>query len=155
MALKQKSSLKIQYSMGEVCEMFDLSAATIRYWEKSFTRLKPAKGARGTRKFSPEDIELLKVIYHLVKEKGMTIAGADKFLQDNRVSARRETNVVEILQRIRATLVDIRTEIITFEKQQSNEIVILTPAPEEPPAENAQTPEPTKPLYYEPTLFDI
>lgn len=145
MALKAKPTTKIFYSMGEVCEMFDLPASNIRFWEKSFTQIKPRKNAKGNRMFSPEDIEVLKVIYHLIKDKGMTLSGADKYLRDNKIAARKETSIIDVLQGIRATLMDIRAEIATYEKQHADEIVILE-----------QPSEPTpKPFISEPTLFDL
>lgn len=150
MALKSKTVAKVLYSMGEVCEMFDLPASTIRFWEQNFAQIKPKKNAKGNRLFTPEDIEILKIIYHLVKEKGMTLAGADKYLRDNRSSARKESDVVEILQRIRSTLIDIRTEINTYEKQQEHEIVIHSQT-----EELNETAEEPKSRYIELTLFDV
>lgn len=157
MAIKHKANLKILYPMGEICEMFDLPASTIRFWEKNFSQIKPKKNAKGNRMFTTEDVEVLKVIYHLVKEKGMTLSGADKFMKDNRIAARKETGMVEILMRIRATLVDIRTEINTFEKRQQNEIVIQTQENEGQAEQQAdqEHDELSKPRYIELTLFDI
>lgn len=157
MAIKHKANLKILYPMGEICEMFDLPASTIRFWEKNFSQIKPKKNAKGNRMFTTEDVEVLKVIYHLVKEKGMTLSGADKFMKDNRTAARKETGMVEILMRIRATLVDIRTEINTLEKRQQNEIVIQTQDNESQAEQQAdqEHDEPSKPRYIELTLFDI
>lgn len=152
MALKSKTNTKILYPMGEVCEMFDLPASTIRFWEKNFTQIKPRKNAKGNRLFTPDDIETLKVIYHLVKEKGMTLSGADKYLRDNKVAAKKESSIVEILQHVRAVLLDIRTEINTYEKQLADEIVIPE---QEADAPEQQPTSPDKPHYYEPTLFDM
>lgn len=148
MALKPKAATKILYSMGEVCEMFDLPASTIRFWEKNFAQIKPKKNAKGNRLFTPEDIEVLKVIYHLIKEKGMTLSGADKYLKDNKVAARKESSVVEILERMKSTLIEIRTEISTYENQHQDEIVI-----KEQHDENEEVEE--KPRYIELTLFDL
>ena len=61
---------KLLYSMGEVTEMFDVNASLIRYWESKFDCLKPKKNKKGNRLFTPEDVENLKLIYHLVKGNG-------------------------------------------------------------------------------------
>lgn len=139
--------------MGEVCEMFDLPASTIRFWEKSFTELRPKKNAKGNRLFTSEDVDNLKIIYHLVKERGMTLAGAQKFLKDRRTALKKEMTVVEILQNIRATLVDIKQELEASEKQAANEIIIKSEQIDiqesEPIEEKSE-----KPRYIELLLFE-
>jgi len=69
---------KIFYSMGEVAEMFDVNQSLIRHWESQFGVLKPKRNKKGNRLFSPQDVENLKLIYHLVKERGMTLEGAQR-----------------------------------------------------------------------------
>lgn len=59
---------KLLYSMGEVSEMFDVNPSLIRYWESQFDVLRPKKNKKGNRLFTPEDVQMLKLIYHLVKE---------------------------------------------------------------------------------------
>ena len=76
MSAAERKSKKIYYTMGEVSEMFDVNPSLIRFWEQKFDILKPDKNKKGNRLFTPADIENLKLIYHLVKENGMTLAGA-------------------------------------------------------------------------------
>ncbi len=116
---------RIYYTMGQICEMFDLPASTVRYWEKRFKVLSPRKNAKGNRLFTTSDLENLKLIYHLVKEKRMTISGAETFMMQRKVAAKSEMNMVEILHRIRARLLEIRQEIETAEikaKEQQQDI---------------------------------
>lgn len=108
-------SRRIYYTMGQVCEMFDLPQSTIRFWEKRFKTLTPRKNAKGNRLFTPADIENLKVIYHLVREKKMTLSGAETYMLQRKVAAKSEMSTIEILQKIKATLVEIRQEIETAE----------------------------------------
>ena len=75
---------KLLYSMGEVSEMFDVNPSLIRYWESQFDVLRPKKNKKGNRLFTPEDVQMLKLIYHLVKEQGMTLEGAKRSLKQNR-----------------------------------------------------------------------
>ena len=76
MTTSERKSRKIYYTMGEVSEMFDVNPSLIRFWEQKFDILKPDKNKKGNRLFTPKDVENLKLIYHLVKEKGMTLKGA-------------------------------------------------------------------------------
>ncbi|MBQ5639197.1 MAG: MerR family transcriptional regulator, partial [Alistipes sp.] len=62
---------KLFYSMGEVAEMFDVKPSLLRYWEEQFPALKPHRNKKGNRLYSPQDVELLKTIFHLVKERGL------------------------------------------------------------------------------------
>ncbi|MBR4995483.1 MAG: MerR family transcriptional regulator [Alistipes sp.] len=103
---------KIYYSMGEVAEMFDVNQSLIRHWESKFDCLRPHKNKRGNRMFTPEDIEKLKQIYHLVKERGMTLEGARKVMRGaSGKELARETELLERLQRIRSALVEVREEL--------------------------------------------
>ena len=72
---------KLYYSMGELAEMFDVNTSLIRHWESQFDILRPKRNKKGNRLFSPQDVESLKLIYHLVKERGMTLEGAKKALR--------------------------------------------------------------------------
>ncbi len=102
---------KLLYSMGEVSEMFDVKPSLIRYWESQFDVLRPKKNKKGNRLFTPEDVQMLKLIYHLVKEQGMTLEGAKRSLKQNRGSVARDSELLERLQRVRALLVEVREDL--------------------------------------------
>ena len=103
---------KLLYSMGEVTEMFDVNASLIRYWESKFDCIKPHKNKKGNRMFTEADVEKLKQIYHLVKERGMTLKGANKALKRGSTDElSRDTELLERLQQIRAALVEVREEL--------------------------------------------
>lgn len=104
---------KLFYSMGEVSEMFDVNASLIRFWETKFDILRPQKNKKGNRLFSPADVENLKLIYHLVKERGMTLEGAKKALRQQPAEGgmERDAELMERLQRIRALLVEVREDL--------------------------------------------
>jgi DNA-binding transcriptional MerR regulator len=99
---------KLFYSMGEVSELFDVNPSLIRYWESKFSILKPQKNKKGNRLFSPEDVENLKLIYHLVKERGMTLEGAQRALQGGTARLTNNVELLEHLQSIRAQLLEVR-----------------------------------------------
>lgn len=67
---------KLYYSIGEVAKGFGVKTSLIRFWDSEFSILKPKKNAKGNRRFTPDDIKNLKLIYHLVKEQGYTLEGA-------------------------------------------------------------------------------
>ena len=102
---------KLYYSMGEVTEMFDVTPALIRYWCEQFDCLRPKRNAKGNRLFTPKDVELLKRIYHLLKEKKMTIEGAKRALRKrNQVEEGTDLDIelLDHLQQLRAMLVELR-----------------------------------------------
>lgn len=105
---------KLYYSMGEVTEMFDVEASLIRYWCSQFTCLRPKRNAKGNRLFTPQDIERLKRIHHLLKEKKMTIEGAQKAMRKRNIEAEKndsDITLLEQLQSLRAMLVDMRNSM--------------------------------------------
>ena len=110
---------KIYYSMGEVAEMFDVRPSLIRHWESQFACLKPHKNQKGNRMFTEADIEKLKQIYHLVKERGMTLKGAAQVMRrSSQDELARQTQLLERLQRIRAALIEVREELKTGDGEQ-------------------------------------
>ena len=105
---------KLFYSMGEVAEMFDVNASLIRHWESQFSVIRPKRNKKGNRLFSPQDVENLKLIYHLVKERGMTLEGAKKALKQKPAAeggVQRDAELMERLQRIRALLAEVREDL--------------------------------------------
>ena len=117
---------KLFYSMGEVAEMFDVNTSLIRHWESQFSILRPKRNKKGNRLFSPEDVENLKMIYHLFKERGMTLEGAKKALRKapSESGVDRDAELMERLQRIRALLVEVREDL----KAGEGEIVTASDA---------------------------
>ena len=117
---------KLFYSMGEVAEMFDVNTSLIRHWESQFSILRPKRNKKGNRLFSPEGVENLKMIYHLVKERGMTLEGAKKALRKapSESGVDRDAELMERLQRIRALLVEVREDL----KAGEGEIVTASDA---------------------------
>ena len=164
---------KLLYTMGEVTEMFDVNASLIRYWESKFDCIKPQKNKKGNRLFTPSDIENFKLIYHLVKEKGMTLEGANNTMKRRGKKLHKEVSILERLQSIRAMLVEVRESlgesaeyeapieavsdlIADVEKEAKAHVVEVATAPQEettpevvevvvePKAEEEAAPEPRR-----------
>ena len=90
MPYKETDIVKLYYTIGEVSEMFRVNTSLIRFWEKEFDIIKPKKNKKGNRLFTPEDLDNFKVIYNLVKEQGLTLEGAKKYLKENRKAVKHE-----------------------------------------------------------------
>lgn len=111
MPYKEKKIEKLYYSIGEVADMFQVNPSLIRYWEKEFDILKPRKNKKGTRFFTQEDIQHFHLIYHLVKERGLTIKGAQLKLKENREDTINTFEVVKILKDVRELLLEVKDQI--------------------------------------------
>ena len=111
MTTSERKSRKIYYTMGEVSEMFDVNPSLIRFWEQKFDILKPDKNKKGNRLFTPKDVENLKLIYHLVKEKGMTLKGAQMKLRENKAETETNFEVVKRLKAIKEELLQIKDQL--------------------------------------------
>lgn len=110
MALNLNKDLKLFYSISEVAKMFDVSETLLRFWEKEFPNIKPKKASRGIRQYSKDDIEEVRVVYHLVKERGMTLQGAREAMKRNKESTNKQIEVIERLKAIRDELQAINKE---------------------------------------------
>jgi DNA-binding transcriptional MerR regulator len=108
---KEKPITKLYYSIGEVAKMFDVKTSLVRFWEKEFDILKPKKNAKGNRLFTQKDVDNLKVIFHLVKERGFTLDGAKRKLRENKGDTIQNEEIVERLKDIRGFLVELRDNL--------------------------------------------
>ena len=106
-----KNSYKIHYSIGEIATMLNVNNSLIRFWEKEFNIINPKKNSRGNRIFSKRDVENIKLIYHLLKEKKYTIEGAKKKIRENKHGVQKNYEIIQNLKKIRIQLVEIREEL--------------------------------------------
>lgn len=102
---------KRYYGIGEVARAFEVNTSLIRFWEKEFDVLKPKKNAKGNRKFTPEDIKNLQLIYHLVKERGFTLDGAKTYLKDNKKKPLDTFEIIAKLEGIKSQLLKIKNQL--------------------------------------------
>ncbi len=111
MAYKEKEIEKLYYSIGEVAEMFNVAPSLIRFWESEFEIIQPKKNRKGNRQFTREDIENVRTIYHLVKEKGFTLQGAKEMLKNDSQAVKNKMEMLDSLRRIRQFLGDLREKL--------------------------------------------
>ncbi|MCJ7465502.1 MAG: MerR family transcriptional regulator [Maribacter sp.] len=102
---------KRYYGIGEVARAFNVNTSLVRFWEKEFDVLKPMKNAKGNRKFTPEDIKNLQLIYHLVKERGFTLEGAKIHLKEDKQKTLSNFDIIQKLERVKTELIKIKDQL--------------------------------------------
>ena len=107
MPYKEVKVEKLYYSIGEVAKMFNVNTSLIRFWEKEFDIIKPKKNKKGNRLFTKKDIDNFHIIYHLVKERGMTLKGAKKKMKENREDTEHNFEIIRSLEHIKEMLTDL------------------------------------------------
>ena len=111
MAYKEKEIEKLYYSIGEVAEIFTVAPSLIRFWESEFDIIKPKKNRKGNRQFTREDIDNVRTIYHLVKEKGFTLQGAKEMLRNDSQAVKDKMEMLDSLRNVRKFLVELREKM--------------------------------------------
>lgn len=113
----EKKSHKLFYSVSEVAEMFGLNESNLRFWEKEFpTIIKPHKAGRGVRQYTEDDIKQVRLVYQLVKERGLTLEGARQALKRGRNVADKNVAVIDRLKAVREELLTISKELDNIDK---------------------------------------
>jgi len=102
---------KQYYSISEVAGMFRVNTSLIRYWENEFDILQPKKNRKGDRLFRQEDIQHLKLIYHLLRERKYTIEGAKQKLKEDKKLAARNFEMVQALLKVRGFLTELKDQL--------------------------------------------
>ena len=115
MALNYNKDLKMYYSIKEVAKELNVTETTLRYWETVFPQVKPYKGANGVRRYTKDDIAVLRTVYHLVKERGLTLAGAKQQFKLGGPKETAETNS-EVIDRLKA----VKEELLALKEQLDN-----------------------------------
>lgn len=113
MAFSKDKDLKMYYSIKEVASSLGVTETTLRYWETIFPQLSPYKGANGVRRYTKDDLKIARMIYHLVKERGLTLSGAKQHLKGggNREKADLSAEVIDRLKAVREELLGIKAQL--------------------------------------------
>ncbi len=111
MPYKEREISKMYYTMGEVSAMFDVNQSLLRFYEKEFDIIQPKKNKKGNRYFTSEDIDNLKIIFHLIKDKGYTINGAKEYLRNNRDQTKDQQRVLNALEDLKRFLIEVRDQL--------------------------------------------
>ena len=113
-----KTTEKIYYKIGDVAEILNIPCSTLRFWEKQFTIIKPRRYGGNRRYYTNDDIEKIKMIPYLVKEKGLKLAAAEKQVSQNKQNVSRRHEVIERLKDIKSQLQSILDSINSIETNQ-------------------------------------
>ncbi len=108
MPYKEKVIVKKYFSIGEVAEMLNVATSLIRFWENEFDIIKPKKNRKGNRQFTRNDIDNVKLIFHLVKEKGYTLQGAKDLLKNGNDTLKEKVEIIDSLKKVKNFLLEIR-----------------------------------------------
>lgn len=112
MPYKEKEIEKRYFTIGEVARDLGVATSLIRFWEREFPIIKPKKNRKGNRQFTQQDLKNVKLIYHLVKEKGYTLQGARDFLDNGGIKkAGDKIELIESLKKVRCFLMELRQEL--------------------------------------------
>ncbi len=115
-------NLEAYKTIGEVAKILSLSSKqdklitthTIRFWEKKFKQIRPKILNGNRRYYNLENIELLKKIHFLLKEKGMTINGVKKILSN------KETLELDEISNQSIRTVNLKNKLIKISKILKN-----------------------------------
>ena len=99
---------KRYYGIGELAKAFDVNASLIRFWDKEFDEINPKKNAKGDRMFRPDDVKVLQMIYHLVKERGFTLEGAKIHLKESKKKTLDNYEIISKLEGIKNQLLEMK-----------------------------------------------
>lgn len=99
------------YKIGDVATILGIPMSTLRYWESQFTIIKPRRNAKNIRFYTPNDIETIRKVYYLVKEKGLKLDAAQDQIRHNRDGVDKRFEVVDRLKSIKADLQELQAAL--------------------------------------------
>lgn len=103
---------KFYYTISEVAQMLGVSETLLRYWEKEFPQqITPKKGARGVRRYTKENIEKIRVVYNLVKVRGLKLSAARDVLKQNKQGTVQTIEVIQRLRKVKEELVAMKRSL--------------------------------------------
>ena len=111
MPYKEKPVVKKYFAIGEVAKELGVAPSLIRHWETQFDFIRPKKNAKGNRKFTQDDLEKLKYVHHLVKEKKYKLQGARDHIKNGKYSVEDKSKMIASLQKIRSFLEEMQNKL--------------------------------------------
>ena len=112
MPYKEREIKKKYFTIGEVANNLNLSTSQIRFWETAFDELNPRKNSKGSRKFTEKDINVLKTIQSLLKNKKFTIDGAKKIIKKEiNINYNGNDDIIEKLNTVKKKLLYLKKKI--------------------------------------------
>lgn len=111
MSLYDNTTTKLYYSIGEVADMFGVSSSLIRFWESEFDTLRPHKNGKGDRRFTQKNIDQIRLIYTLVKDRGFTLKGAKQEIANNKARLQGRQQTLKRLKALKGYLEELKRQL--------------------------------------------
>ncbi len=111
MPYKDKPIEKKYFTIGEVAKDLGVATSLIRFWETQFDFIKPKKNNKGNRKYTQDDLKKIKLVYHLVKEKGYTLQGANDHIKKSSGGIQDRSEMINSLKKIKGFLEDMKSQL--------------------------------------------
>jgi DNA-binding transcriptional MerR regulator len=108
---KEKNIEKLYYTIGEVAEIFKVAPSLIRFWQSEFDIINPKKNKKGNRQFTKSDIDNIKIVYHLVKEKGYTLQGAKEIIKADKGQVKDNFEMIRSLEKVKDFLIELKKNL--------------------------------------------
>jgi len=111
MEQEEEKDYRLYYPIRDVSNMIGVNASTLRYWEKEFKELRPRTTPGGTRLYSMKDIDYLRLIHSLLKEKKMKIEGARELLKSKHSQLEQKQKIIDKLDSIKMQLLELKEDL--------------------------------------------
>lgn len=102
---------KKYYRISQVSEILGIPMSTLRFWESQFSIIKPKRTDKGTRLYSSSDIEKIKMVNYLVRERGIKIDVAQEMIRHNHAGVSKRYETIERLKAIRLELIGLLSSL--------------------------------------------
>lgn len=102
---------KKYYRISQVSEILGIPMSTLRFWESQFSIIKPKRTDKGTRLYSSSDIEKIKMVNYLVRERGIKIDAAQEMIKHNHAGVSKRYETIERLKAIRLELIGLLSSL--------------------------------------------
>ena len=116
---------KQYYKIKDVAEMLGVQQSTLRFWEKEFDCLNPRRSASNVRYYTPADIEMIRVISYLLRNRGLKLEAAKEQMRHNRGNVSHRIRAIERLENVRDTLssllksLNVRAQTLGIEDKEN------------------------------------
>ena len=125
---------KLFFKIGEVCDLLDVQAHVLRYWETEFPMFAPQKNRAGQRTYRRRDVEMALRIKELLYDEKYTIAGAKQKLSSDIRGVNRENGMSARPKTPTRSLRPPPSLAAKFASAQSAQNVVKEPKPNAAPS---------------------
>lgn len=95
---------KRYYKIKDVAEYVGVPESTLRFWEKEFPEIAPTRSNTNRRLYTPADIKTFRILYYLVKTKGLKIQAAKEQLRSNKANLSKRIEIIDDLNDVKSQL---------------------------------------------------